>query len=109
MSRGAAVALLAANVLYCVVAVFDERLPGWKMFESVERLDYSLVDRDGVAIEPKDHLPRNAHVVELAELARVVSFVCERNAARAPFVFEERTRGVRAVLGPADCAVHARK
>ena len=32
-------ALLVLDVAYCVLALAEDRLPGWKMFEDVERFD----------------------------------------------------------------------
>ena len=95
------------NILYCALAVVEGRLPGWHMFESVERLEPTLKDRDGRTLDLADYLPRDARLVDYGELTLVVRFVCEKERARAPFVFEEKVRGVRAELGPDDCSVHA--
>lgn len=98
-------ALLVLDVGYCALAVAEDRLPGWKMFEDVERLDATLRDRDGAVVDVRGYLPRHAWLVRYDELAEVVRFVCEKERARAPFTFEERGRGVRVVLGPEDCRV----
>lgn len=98
-------ALLVLNVAYCALAVAQEGLPGWHMFEDVERFDVDLRDRDGVPLDVRAWLPKNAWLVRYDELREVVRFVCEKERARAPFTFEERVRGVRATLGPVDCKV----
>jgi hypothetical protein len=99
-------ALLVLNVLYCVLAAAQEGLPGWHMFESVEKIDHALRDRDGVAIDVKDSLPRGAHLVDRSELHEIVRWICEHERERAPFVFEEPGLAPR-TLGPEDCRVHA--
>ena len=98
-------ALLVLNVLYCLLAVAQEGLPGWHMFESVERLDYTLRDNEGREVNLAAYLPRGARLVDHTELAEVVRFVCERSPSRAPFTFDEPARGVHATLGPSDCAL----
>lgn len=98
-------ALLVLNVGYCVLAAAEDRLPGWHMFEDVERLDPVLRDRDGREVDLRARLPKAAWLVRYDELTEVVRWTCEKERARAPFVFEERVRGVRATLGPEDCRV----
>ncbi len=100
-------ALLVLNVLYCVLAMTDDRLPGWKMFASVERLDYSLRDRDGRALDVRDYLPRGAYIVDYQELASIATFICEKDRARAPLTFDERGRNVHLVIGPENCRIVA--
>lgn len=100
-------ALLVLNVLYCALATVQEGLPGWHMFESVEPLDYTLRDRDGALVDLSERLPAGARLTDYSELVRVVSFVCEHDRARAPFTFEDDTRGVYRTLGPEDCAFDA--
>ncbi|MBX3193175.1 MAG: hypothetical protein KF819_39695 [Labilithrix sp.] len=95
-------ALLVLDVLYCCLAAAQEGLPGWHMFESVEKIDHTLVDRDGRAVDVRAFLPRGANVVDRGELRRVVEHVCSKERARAPFTYEEP--GVRVVLGP-ECRV----
>lgn len=97
-------ALLVLNVAYCALAVAEDRLPGWKMFEDVERFDVVLTDSHGIPLELRDHLPKNAWLVRWDEVREVVAYVCRKKAARGPFSFEERVRGIRAELGP-DCKV----
>ncbi len=97
-------ALLVLNVAYCALAVAEDRLPGWKMFEDVERFDVAMRDRDGIEVDLRDHLPKNAWLVRWDEVREVAAWVCRKKAARAPFSFEERVRGVRVTLGP-DCQV----
>ncbi|AKV00734.1 hypothetical protein AKJ09_07397 [Labilithrix luteola] len=94
------------NVLYCLLAAAENNLPGWHMFEDVQRVDYTLADRDGTAIDVRAYLPRGAHLVDDQELPDIVRFVCEKEPSRAPFTFENRRRGTRAVLDPsAGCQV----
>ena len=99
-------ALLVLNVLYCVLATAQEGLPGWHMFESVEPLDHELTDREGHPVDVRAWLPRGANLVDRGELRRVVSFVCAREKARAPFIYAEPSRGLRQTLGD-DCKIHA--
>jgi hypothetical protein len=98
-------ALLVLNVLYCALAAAQDGLPGWHMFESVERLDYALRDRDGRAIDVREYLPRGAHLVDRRELRAVITWICEKEPARAPLVLTspdgETTTLGRA--GAADC------
>ena len=99
-------ALLVLNVLYCLLALAQEGLPGWHMFESVERLDHELRDRDGLIVDVRDWLPRGANLVDRSELHHVVTFVCQKERGRAPFTYAEPSRGVTMTLGD-DCKVHA--
>ena len=99
-------ALLVLNLLYCALAVAQEGLPGWHMFESVESLDHELLDKDGQRVDVRDWLPRGANIVDRAELRRIVSFVCTRERQRAPFTYAEPSRIVRTTLGD-DCKIHA--
>jgi hypothetical protein len=92
-------ALLVMNVLYCLLAAAQEGLPGWHMFESVETIDHELRDRDGNVVDVRAWLPRGANLVDRGELRKVVAFVCEREAARQPFTYEEPSRGLRVTLG----------
>ena len=67
-------ALLVMNVLYCVLAAFQEGVPGWHMFESVEPLGHELRDRDWRVVDVRDYLPRGANLVDLsAEVIQVVA------------------------------------
>lgn len=96
------------DLLYCALAVAEDRLPGWKMFESVEAIDASLVDKDGRDVDLAASLPRGARIVDHGELHEVVRWVCTRHPERAPFTFVDRGRGLRGALGD-DCRVHAPK
>ena len=102
-------ALLVLNVLYCVLAAAQDGLPGWHMFESVERLDHDLRDRDGTAVDVRAWLPRGANLVDRGELRKVVELVCAKEGARAPFRYVEPSRGVSVRLdprGPEGCKIH---
>jgi hypothetical protein len=100
-------ALLVLNVLYCLLAAAQEGLPGWHMFESVERLDHTLRDRDGVPIDVRASLPRGAHLVDRGELRAIVTWICEHERARAPFVYEEGSPPTLRATLDADCRIHA--
>lgn len=80
--------LLALNLMYCVGALFVDGLPGWKMFESVERFTYRLIDAQGRSVDVRDYLPREAHLIDRRQLRRVAQFIREREAQRGPFRFE---------------------
>lgn len=92
-------ALLVLNVLYCLLAAAQDGLPGWHMFEAVEPVDHLLRDRDGQVVDVRERLPRGANVVDRGELRRVVQLVCEKERHRAPFRYEEPSRGVAVDLG----------
>ncbi|MBS2015680.1 MAG: hypothetical protein JST00_22520 [Deltaproteobacteria bacterium] len=103
-------ALLALNVLYCLLALAQDGIPGWRMFESVEDVRHDLTDRDGRVVDVHAFLPRGAHVVDRGELRRIVRFVCEHQRDRAPFAYAERATGLTATLtanGPEGCRIHA--
>lgn len=103
-------ALLALNILYCGLALAQDGIPGWRMFESVEDVRHELRDRDGTSIDVHAFLPRGANVVDRGELRQIVSFVCERERSRAPFTYTESATGLSATLtanGPGGCRVHA--
>ena len=98
-------ALFALNVLYCTLALFEDRLPAWKMFESGERLDYRLTDGAGRVVDVSGYLPQGAYVLALHDLTRVVEWICRREPGRAPFHLEERHRGMSVDLSPPACEV----
>ena len=100
-------ALFVLNVAYCVLAVMQPGLPGWRMFESVDRLDYALFDKDGAPIDLHAYVPAHARLIDETELRRVVSFACRKERARAPLRFEDRARGTTTLLGPHDCQLDA--
>jgi hypothetical protein len=83
--------LLILNLAYCTAALFLAELPGWKMFESVEVLDYVLQDAQGHALDVHDVLPANAHLIDGAQLRRVVAFMCEHHDG--PLWFEGKRGG----------------
>lgn len=105
-ARPRAIGIFVLNVLYCLLASAQEGLPGWHMFESVERLDVTMRDKDGNAVDLTALLPRRARIVDRAELYEVARFACQRAPARAPFVIEDRDRARTSPLG-SDCKVHA--
>lgn len=98
-------ALLALNLLYCLLAAAQDGLPGWHMFESVESVDHELRDRDGNVVDVRAWLPRGANLVDKGELRNVVTFVCKKEHSRAPFTYSEPA-SERITLGD-DCRVHA--
>ncbi len=98
-------AILALNVLYCLLAAAQEGLPGWHMFESVESVEHELRDRDGALVDVRAWLPRGANVVDRDELRRIVTFVCRKEGIRAPFTYKEPSR--EAITLGEDCKVHA--
>jgi hypothetical protein len=101
-------AILVLNVLYCLLAAVQPGLPGWHMFEDVERLAPTWTDRDGARIDVRSVLPRGAHLVDRGELYEVVRWFCEEHRDRAPFVLEEN--GVETTI-EADCRMpkHAKR
>jgi hypothetical protein len=97
-------ALLVLDILYCALAIAEPRLPGWHMFESVDRLDFVLRDRNGVAVDVRAYLPRDAYLVDKGELYAIVRFICEREHDRAPFVLVDNTSGT-SLTTEANCRV----
>lgn len=85
--RSLCMALFMLNIAYCVAAVFVEGLPGWKMFQEVQLLDYELRDRAGQAIDVRAYLPRDAYLIDEVQLRRVAQFISQREFARGPLLF----------------------
>jgi hypothetical protein len=106
--RALARALLVLNVLYCALAVAQDGLPGWHMFESVESLEHEFRDGAGERVDVRAWLPRGANLVSRSELHAIVAFICEKEAARGPFVYvEPPATGLRLDPGgPGGCKVH---
>lgn len=98
-------ALLILNLVYCTAALLLDELPGWKMFESVEVLDYVLQDADGHALDVRDALPASAHLTDGVQLRRVVAFICEHH--KGPLWFEGTRGGQGQWLQPGACEPHA--
>ena len=82
-------ALLVLDVLYCVLAAAQEGLPGWHMFESVEKLP-AVTDREGAPLDYRAYLPRDAWLTDRKELEAIVGFICKKEPARAPFHVGEK-------------------
>ena len=98
-------ALLTLNLAYCTAALFLAELPGWKMFESVEVIDYVLEDEEGHSLDVHDALPANAHLIDASQLRRVVAFICEHH--KGPLWFEESRGGQGEWLRSGACEPHA--
>jgi hypothetical protein len=93
-------ALLILNVLYCLLAGVQSGLPGWHMFEFVEKVDFELLDGEGQRVDVEPWLPRGAmNGIDRSELRRVVEFVCRKESKRAPFSYREHGTTV-AVVAP---------
>ena len=101
-------ALLVLDVLYCILALFEDRLPGWKMFEEVEPPS-ALFDRDGREVDTAVYLPRGAHVVDVAQAAEIACFICDKEPSRAPYTLDDRTHGIRRTITQSakGCAIDA--
>ena len=82
-------ALLVLNVLYCLLAAAQDGLPGWHMFESVERLP-PVTDRDGNAVDYRKYLPKDAWLTDRKELEEIASFVCKKEPHLAPIHVGEK-------------------
>lgn len=103
-------ALLALNVLYCMLALAQDGIPGWRMFESVEDVQYALFDKAHEPVDVRQWLPRGANLVDRGELRKIVTFICEQERSRAPFEYAEQATGLRTTLtanGPEGCRIHA--
>lgn len=100
-------AILVLDVLYCMLAVAEPALPGWHMFESADRLDFTLRDRGGDVVDVRAYLPQSAYLTDKGELLAIVRFICERERARAPFVLFDNASGTSQTASPTDCRFHA--
>ncbi|MDX2051853.1 MAG: hypothetical protein SFV15_05630 [Polyangiaceae bacterium] len=80
-------ALLFLNLAYLSAALFTDALPGWKMFETVEHVEYVLNNSRGEPVDVHSVLPRSANLIDKAQLRRVVAFICEHQPG--PFWFQE--------------------
>jgi hypothetical protein len=100
-------ALLVLDVLYCVLAFFEERLPGWKMFAVVER-PAAVAYEGGAPLDLARYLPRDAHVVDTAQTVEIAAFVCRREHAAIVVRDVERGRTWRIAPAAEGCAIDAR-
>ena len=82
-------ALFTLNLAYCTTALFTDTLPAWKMFETVEALNYRLSDATG-DLDASTVLPGDSYLIDRQQLLRVVTFICERHKGALWF---EPTRG----------------
>ena len=97
--------MLVLNVSYCSLALMVDELPGWKMFESVEKLDYAFVDRAGRAIDLHEVLPQRAHLIDHRQLRRSAHWYCGRYADHGPFHYTEGDAPPQALVAP-ECQIH---
>jgi hypothetical protein len=93
--RSLCTALFVLNSAYCVASLFVEGLPAWKMFQQVRSFDYELRDRAGQAIDVRDYLPRDVHLIDEVQLRRVAQFISEKESARGPFLFRANSSAPR--------------
>jgi hypothetical protein len=98
-------ALLVLDVAYCAAAVIVPGLPGWKMFESSERVAYTLRAGDGRAVDAYAWVPAAARDLDEADVIRVARWLCAEHRARPPLTFDG-PREHRVIDAP-DCADHA--
>lgn len=70
--------LLAANLLYCLIAATTPALPGWKMFSRVGPQKAALIGAGGVRVDLKDFLPRESYALTQADFERVGCFAARR-------------------------------
>ena len=94
--------LLILNIAYCSLASLGTTLPGWKMFDKVEAMRFSLKDAEGRSIEVRDCLPAGAYFNSPRALLPVLGFICRSGRHPLPLVFEEQVRGVRLRIGAED-------
>lgn len=95
--------LLVLNVVYCVVALVTRAFPGWRMFELVEPIDLQLDDRNGRPIDLHNYLPSDAYITSMRQIPDLISFVCEKNRDRGPFVLKEKVRQITWQINLRDC------
>ena len=96
--------ILTLNIVYCAVSAFMGA-PAWGMFRRVERLEYSLKDGAGRPIDIRDYVAPAQYIVSARQLGAVVSFICRKEPARAPFRFEVANRRLRMEVQAPDCRV----
>ena len=97
--------LLILNILYCTIASIVDDLPGWKMFQEVEKIEYRLQDKNANEVDLYNYVPRDAFLLELNAVISVVEFICRKRADLAPFVFEEKFSSIHRTLKPGHCEI----
>lgn len=83
--RAACVALLALDLLYCVMASFTVNAPAWDMFAKVERLDYEVTDAAGRAVDLPAFLPKAFYLVRREMLPVLAECACRVRPESAPW------------------------
>lgn len=83
--RAVCVALLALDLVYCLMAVFTVNAPAWDMFAKVERLDYELTDAAGARVDLPDYLPKAFFLVRREMLPALAECACLRRPESAPW------------------------
>jgi hypothetical protein len=77
--------LLAANLAYCAVSSLGGKAPAWGMFSRVERLDYSLADKDGKAVDLRAYLPPVFYMANRDILIDAAACACRKSPATTPW------------------------
>ena len=77
--------LLAANLAYCAVTTAGGKAPAWGMFSRVERLDYSILDKDGRNVDLRAFLPPVFYAANRDILLDAAECACKKAPATAPW------------------------
>lgn len=83
--RAVCLALLAVDILYCLMASFTVNAPAWDMFAKVERLDYEVRDARGARVDLPAALPRAFYLVRREMLPVLAECACRLRPQAAPW------------------------
>lgn len=81
-------AMLAVELLYCLATTATGIAPAWSMFSRIERFDYTLSDRDGRAVDLREHLPPVFYLTDRGMLRYAARCLCAKESQRAPFTLD---------------------
>lgn len=83
--RAVCLALLAVDLVYCVMASFTVNAPAWDMFAKVERLDYEVTDARGGRVDLPAFLPRAFYLVRREMVPVLAECACRIRPEAAPW------------------------
>jgi len=98
-------ALLILDVGYCAVALVAPRLPGWKMFESAEHVQYTLRAGDGQSVDAYAWVPAAARDLDEMDVVGVARWLCAEHRLPMPLTFDGPH--LHRVIEAPDCVDHA--
>ena len=99
--RALCLALLLVNIIYCVATTASGRQPAWGMFSKVEHVEYTLEDRDGLALDLREFIQPVAYITDPVRLEQYAACVCTQVPERRPLTLRlPETGAVVQVCGP---------